>query len=1040
MRGSTIMQDLNDLIQRAYKKLKSSVYFDKTQLIQRNRIVQFESDDSKNIDARLDSISASLQDTEKWRLFEKEIINSINVLKLPKNLKTLNKDEDKNKIITNCKNDQLEIDDYQYFIDMSIAGQVIGVVWLLLIGVYLNDEIYPHSYGNRLRKKITNEEANHTTFSPYLFEPYFEQYESWRDTALNYAKKSLEKKQDVVILTLDFERYYYSVDLRQEDFECFYHKYLEAGNEKDDVVERINNFVYKVIQQYSILIDTVDDTLSESRNILPIGFLPSNVLANWCLKKFDDALINGWNPVYYGRYVDDLIIIDKVEKNSDIHILAKSGELDKDKFMEYYLTNCNTWLDKHSCEGEDKEKFALLKAETNGKNEKIYTVNMRYCSSENSKIRVQNGKVKVFYFNNKHTDALLTCFKTKITENKSEFRFLPEDEAVFQNDDYSEIYCIKESDTVNKFRGVDGIAIDKFALSKFLGKYLRIGGLVSDKAESRFKKDIEKIFTESILIDNYTSWEKTIEILVINEQFDAIEKLIKKIISALKQLDLSLQNSYRSGFSVTDCLLMVLHSAFCKAFSLVWGDNASKCIKKVIEIVHEYRNESFYEFSYVSILKQRQNYCSTRMTDKYIMPVLIEAYLKDDKCNLSDDEEMNLTKLANFTSHISDLKNVEYNYYPYMVTAFDISMYLTLFALSQGGDLSDLEDRINQEKILYAKFNYNLNEEKKSELSFYKMVEAEKIGSGDVYRLKVGNKINSKLRIAIANVELFSKNFKSVILDTPNRSYKRYKELSFIINQAIKENVDMLVMPESYVPFEWLPTIARTCAKNQLAIVTGVEHMKVHIVNGNTVKKKIYNLTAVILPFEDDDYKCAHINFHLKKYYAPKEEIEIKGYRYEPVCGKTYELYYWNDCWFPVYCCYELTSIKDRGIFQSYVDVLIAVEWNSDVNYYSNIIDSLSRDLHCYCIQVNSSNYGDSRITQPSQTESKDVIKTKGGKNSTILLDTIDLDKLRDFQLKEYSLQNSDKNFKPTPPNFNKETIVSKIKHKLWDELWDEFK
>jgi len=43
------------------------------------------------------------------------------------------------------------------------------------------------------------------------------------------------------------------------------------------------------------------------------------VIANWCLKPFDDALTNGWNPLYYGRYVDDILIVEKVEKNSAVY-------------------------------------------------------------------------------------------------------------------------------------------------------------------------------------------------------------------------------------------------------------------------------------------------------------------------------------------------------------------------------------------------------------------------------------------------------------------------------------------------------------------------------------------------------------------------------------------------------------------------------------------------------------------------------------------------------------------------------------------------
>lgn len=149
---------------------------------------------------------------------------------------------------------------------------------------------------------------------------------------------------------------------------------------------------------------------------------------------------------------------------------------------------------------------------------------------------------------------------------------------------------------------------------------------------------------------------------------------------------------------------------------------------------------------------------------------------------------------------------------------------------------------------------------------------------------------------------------------------------------------------------------------------------------------------------------------------------------YSEVEGQHYEIYKWHGCYFPVYCCYELTSITERAMFQSYADFLVAIEWNKDVNYYSNILESLSRDIHCYCVQVNSSDYGDSRITKPAKTEEKDIVRTKGGKNNTILVDEINIKKIREFQIKEYSLQTCDKNFKATPPGFDTEIVLKKIK------------
>lgn len=242
------------------------------------------------------------------------------------------------------------------------------------------------------------------------------------------------------------------------------------------------------------------------------------------------------------------------------------------------------------------------------------------------------------------------------------------------------------------------------------------------------------------------------------------------------------------------------------------------------------------------------------------------------------------------------------------------------------------------------------------------------------------------------------------------------------INIQVKDIRVMLVMPEACTPKEWLPTLARTCEKNHLAVVTGVEH----IIEDNCV----YNLTAVILPYEEKWTGQWHsvILYHSKNHFAPEEKRMIESLHLramegiessEAKCDAKYELYSWNGFWFTVYCCFELTSIRDRSIFQSYIDAVIAVEWNHDVNYYSNIIESLSRDIHCYCIQTNTSEYGDSRITKPSKTENKDILRIKGGSNATAHVGTIDLEQLREFQMKAYSGQKEDKTFKPTPPDFD---------------------
>ena len=72
-------------------------------------------------------------------------------------------------------------------------------------------------------------------------------------------------------------------------------------------------------------------------------------------------------------------------------------------------------------------------------------------------------------------------------------------------------------------------------------------------------------------------------------------------------------------------------------------------------------------------------------------------------------------------------------------------------------------------------------------------------------------------------------------------------------------------MPEAGIPIEWLPTMARTCTKNNMALVAGIGHI--------VYENKVYNYTAVILPYNEMGYRCAVLSLHLKNHYAPQSSM-----------------------------------------------------------------------------------------------------------------------------------------------------------------------
>lgn len=1022
---------INKQLPLAYKKLKSSIYYDKTQLVLRDKLVEYELNFNGDLSKRFEEIAELLcGENEQWIKYENEILKEIDVLCYPKKI---NKKTGKN-IITNISKKNTEIKELQYFIDLDIEGQLIGVLWCLLIGKKIDAELYDHSYGNRMNKKSIEENGN-VSKSPYLFRPYFEQYESWRDNGLNIAQESLKHGNDVIIITMDFYRYFYSVDINKNRYDDIFNNNVQA----DECIafKRIHDFVYGVIEKYSAKLGVLSKELSNNK-FLPIGFYPSYILSNWYLDNFDKAIVNRWNPLYYGRYVDDVIIVDKVEKNSDIYLEAKKGELDRDFILDYYLCNCNSFKNIH-CDNKTailvKDSDANANIENNQDEQsqevsRFYNVNNDILCDSIGNIRLQNDKVKVFYFNQDYTDALIDNFRKEIAKNKSEFRFLPEDEAVLYYDDYSDIYKIKSNDTLNKFRGIDEVELNKFELSKFLGKYLRMSIQVNDKKELKFEKDIQRIFNNVTIIDNYTTWEKVIEVLLLDNKLEILYEFITKIVEAIINIKyVAISDASELEEYIKTTMMKTLISALVRPLSLCWG----KEIKKTIDKIENFITNKMFDnnillnniLSIYSINKIRRGYCITRMADKNAMPILIDAIINNLKIDsmLSDDNDLNLSNFSECVLNATNLnlENKDYLYYPYTISPQDIEICLIL---------DNIQNCINNNMLINSQSLFDNENKIFSMMNGFKpeaKVFFKKSENDNKEYIKVGSGRKKKVSVAIANTKLKSSNFNNVLLDNPDRSYARYIQTVKLINEAIKYKVNILVLPEAFMPFEWLPIIARTCAKVDLALVTGIEHIK--------LDKTIINLTATILPYKTEDYSFAYINMHNKVHYSPEEKFQIESYGYKYFEGANYSIFNWNDIWFSIFCCYELTSIIDRSLFMSENDILIAVEWNHDINYYSNIVESLSRDLHCYCVQVNTSDYGDSRIMRPSKTVEKDVIRTKGGKNSTILIEELDIDALRKFQVKGYSLQKDDKMFKPTPPQIDVSKIRKKIKGVYWDEL-----
>lgn len=416
-------------IEDAYRKLKGSVYLDKTVPYMRMRISDFERD---NVEQKIENIYNALYNQEKWLEFEQNILDSINVLTFPKKLECEDEVNEEPIVISNVCDNEVVIEKYNNFIDMSVEGHIVGILWILTIGYKMDDNLYINCYGNRLNKNLLYGKCK-TTASPNLFKPYFSQYENWRNQGLKVAEDAINVRNNSVVITmLDLTRYYYNVAITEEKYNIMTAAYFKLD---DQVLNRINKCIYNIIKTFS------DRCNCKRGSMLPIGFLPSNILSNYYLKDLDEKMSKLDGTAYYGRYVDDMILVTELEEET--------------KFNDNILNRGN----KYACEYmlELLESSEVLCKKENDK----------YSISNFPGLYFQKNKFRFFYIDKNGYDTIIEKIHKDICQNASEFNYIPETAIEELNTD---ILKIEREDTVNKLRAINCTSIDKYVLSKTVEK------------------------------------------------------------------------------------------------------------------------------------------------------------------------------------------------------------------------------------------------------------------------------------------------------------------------------------------------------------------------------------------------------------------------------------------------------------------------------------------------------------------------------------------------------------------------------------------
>ena len=1048
-----IIQDkLTNQLKSAYRKCKTTLYYDSYGSIQRMDFANFEREPlifetEYKMEDFFKELARIIMHEDEFEKLVDFICDKIDVIAFPKHMA---EEEKAKEVIRNFHLKNFKMDRLHYFIDLPIIGHILGVLWILRCGYLLDDKLYKNCYGNRLNKylleRLRNKKSDYYVandcmeFSPFLFNPYYQNYQSWRDNGLESVNKLLDDKKNAIMISLDLKEYFHRslidfaelendlIDTRKYINEKFNYSSENSAEEEYNVrIDKfLTGFIEEVFNRYSDKFERKYSTKAIGGNkridtkrypMIPVGFSPSLI---------------------YGRYVDDILIVLGSHEKSESHGLQQIEEKTFDELIERYLTDEKNYPKTHIFKNDKRRKIYRIYNQS-FKNSKGREITYHYEGLE-----IQDNKLKTYFFSHKYSNAMIENFKNEIRKNSSEFRLMHDMDSIKQ--DFKEnLYKINYKESVNKIRDINNVDVNKFEISKILSRINWISSDTTDNIDDELIKNMVDAFKGKIF-DYITLWDKLFTLLVLNNKYEQLRDLIRYIQKNIGNITFTAMkgNSYkylirdvRDAEVVKISLMRYLYSNLSRVFSLKY--NAE--VKNVIDDIK-------FDFGFdlnINFANQISNYLYSSMQNTSFMryPLQDLSYIFDD---FDENTEFNLVKQKNsckglfngfcyprfiklhecilhtINNELFCDKNVDKGYskkYPNI----DEELLEQLLEL-KGGYLEESFDiykdkNFKKEKDMYEDYiardcGLDCSKGKHCPLKIYDETQFK-----DVNIIKVKGKRKGKIKVGLFNTNLDYKDFERRILGKPNLSSKRFDKIKILINDAIKKNVNLLVMPEMHIPYEWIENIVKVSKDHQMAIIFGVEPIEHNDEIGN------YIMMAMPFIFNDKYHECA-IMYRPKNHYSPEEMRQFERYekkiRREDEGIAKYCMCIWNDIHVVPYCSYEIASVDDRSIFKSCCDIVTVSEFNRDTTYINGIAESLSRDLFCYCIKSNVSGYGGSCIIQPTSSNNNYLINLKGGEDDYIVTHDLDIGKLRKSAIQSDKVWDAS-NFGPKPPGFWKNNV-----------------
>lgn len=534
-------------IEGAYLRLKSFIYYDSSSLNIRKQIAEFEKSEV-SLKRRLNNLCKAVDQgdvsADYWKKLFKKINYSLAV-------KTFAKEDDIDDQIIHSqfKNKNFKSEREVYFAEIPIELQIVATLFVKSFGCKIERSLSNPPYGNKLD---SFEHFDGISISPglKLYEPYFKKYQDWRNNAVDAVKSLNERGKNSILVSMDLQDFYHSSRVDFDKLEEFLsiHFELDGFDFGDFTIEPEGKFVFNVVKEiHRRYMACCGLEVIGNKFLLPIGLISSGVVANWYLDPLDKAIQKELSPDYFGRYVDDILIVLPLKNGSKLPT--------KTKLIESLFC----------------DKKLLLKKDDG------YQVDV----SDLTSLKVQTKKFQVIHFVSDELTSLLDKYVNDAKKKSSEYRLLPDEEAI--SADFDE--CAFNLEYSGEGRGlteIKGFSDSKYGISGFLAKKLTLALQGENIDDSEANSKLLRLFKGPMAIELYRLWEKLFTYFLISKDMKSFHKLHRQLIMAIEELgDINTgEMGYKLKTFYTDNFLMAMGMAYALKPSLFNNKAETKKLEK----------------------------------------------------------------------------------------------------------------------------------------------------------------------------------------------------------------------------------------------------------------------------------------------------------------------------------------------------------------------------------------------------------------------------------------------------------------------------